>query len=63
MSQIQKYAHTQEQFSIACKEAENLSLVQNAGAAFQAVLTVKTLRELLTDEIMKEVFMPLMKSN
>lgn len=59
---LQVYQQTQEKFAIACKDAESLSLVQNAGAAFQAVITVKTLRELLTDEIMKEVFMPLMNT-
>nr|WP_320022060.1 hypothetical protein [uncultured Draconibacterium sp.] len=60
--ELQKYEQAQETFELACKSAENLSVVQNAGAAFQAVVVVKTLRELLTDEIMEEVFMPLMNT-
>jgi len=62
MTEIKKYEKEQEKFEIACKNAENLSIVQNAGAAFQAVVVVKSLRELLTDEIMKDVFMPLMNT-
>ena len=59
---LQKYEETQKKFEVACKSAENLSIVQNAGAAFQAVVVVKALRDLLTDEVMKEVFMPLMNT-
>lgn len=62
MSNIDKYKETQEKFELACNNAEGLSLTQNAGAAFQAVVVVKTLRELLTDEIMLDVFMPLMNT-
>ena len=57
-----KYKEQQEKFEMVCKGAENLSLVQNAGAAFQAVVVIKTLRDILTDEIMNEVFMPLMNT-
>lgn len=60
--ELVKYKEQQEKFELVCKGAENLSLVQNAGAAFQAVVVVKTLREILTDEIMKDVFMPLMNT-
>lgn len=59
---LKKYEETQKKFEVACKSAENLSIVQNAGAAFQAVIVVKALRELLTDEVMKDVFMPLMNT-
>ena len=59
---LKKYEETQKKFEVACKSAENLSIVQNAGAAFQAVVVVKALRDLLTDEVMKEVFMPLMNT-
>lgn len=62
MSEVNKYQETQNKFELACRKAENLSIMQNAGAAFQAVVVVKSLRELLTDEIMKEVFMPLMNT-
>lgn len=60
--EITKYKEQQEKFELVCKSAENLSIIQNAGAAFQAVIVVKSLRELLTDEIMKDVFMPLMNT-
>lgn len=62
MTELTKYAETQRRFEMVCKGAENLSLVQNAGAAFEAVMVVKNLREILTDEIMKDVFMPLMNT-
>jgi hypothetical protein len=62
MNAIEKYKDVQNNFSIVCKNAENLSLVQNAGAAFEAVVLVKSLREILTDEIMNEIFMPLMNT-
>jgi hypothetical protein len=61
-NEIVKYKEVQEKFELVCKGAEGLSLTQNAGAAFEAVIIVKTLRELLTDEIMKDVFMPLMNT-
>lgn len=62
MSEITKYEEAKEKFELACSEAENLTLMQNAGAAFKAVVVVKNLRDVLTDEIMKEVFMPLMNT-
>ena len=60
--ELAKFEKQKEKFEIAVKEAENISLVQNAGAAFKAVIIVNNLREALTDEIMKEVFMPLMNT-
>jgi len=53
---------TKEQFEIAVRNANAIAIVQNASAAFTAVQVVKTLREILTDEVMKEVFMPLMNT-
>lgn len=61
-NQIEKYKEVQNSFATVCKSAENLSLVQNAGAAFEAVILVKSLRDILTDDIMKEIFMPLMNT-
>lgn len=49
-------------FEIACKDAESLQIVNNFGAAFTAVSVVNLLREALTDEVMKQVFMPLMNT-
>lgn len=49
-------------FEMACKEAQSLQIVDNFGAAFTAVSVVKLLREAMTDEVMKEVFMPLMNT-
>ena len=60
--ELKKYEETQKKFEVACASAEHLSMIQNAGAAFQAVVVVKTLRELLTDEVIKDVFMPLMNT-
>lgn len=50
---------TKQEFILACQEAGQLQLVNNFGAAFTAVAVVSKLRELLTDEIMTKVFMPL----
>lgn len=52
----------QKKFELACKSAAGLQLVNNFGAAFSAVNIVKMLREALTDEVMKAVFMPLMNT-
>lgn len=51
-----------EKFETACKEAQTLQVIDNFGSAFVAVNVVKMLREALTDEVMKEVFMPLMNT-
>ncbi len=53
---------SKSKFELACKNAEVLQIVNNFGAAFDAVNVVKLLREALTDEIMKEVFLPLMNT-
>lgn len=49
-------------FEMACKEAQSLQIVDNFGAAFTAVSVIKLLREAMTDEVMKEVFLPLMNT-
>lgn len=51
-----------ETFELACKEAQGLQIVNNFGAAFQAVNVVSLLRQALTDEVMAAVFMPLMNT-
>lgn len=51
-----------ETFIEACKQANDLQIVNNFGAAFQAVEIVSMLRAALTDEVMDAVFMPLMNT-
>lgn len=51
-----------EKFELACKDAQALQIVNNFGAAFVAVGVVKLLREAMSDQIMDEVFMPLMNT-
>lgn len=55
-------AQQQEAFELACSTAQGLQTMNNAGAAFQAVAVVTTLRSILTDEVMHNVFMPLMNT-
>ena len=49
-------------FELACQDAQALQVVNNFGAAFQAVSVVTLLRQALTDEVMDQVFMPLMNT-
>lgn len=51
-----------EQFELACRDAQQLTIVNNFGAAFVAVGVVSKLREALTDDVMNAVFMPLMNT-
>lgn len=51
-----------EKFEIACKQAQSLNIVNNFGSAFVAAGVVRLLREAMTDEVMREVFMPLMNT-
>lgn len=51
-----------QKFELACKDAASLQIVNNFGAAFVAVNVIALLREALTDEVMKAVFMPLMNT-
>jgi hypothetical protein len=53
---------TEEKFALACKAANGIQLSTNFGAAFQAVTMVSLLREALTDEVIKTVFIPLMNT-
>lgn len=56
------HPEAQQKFELACKSAEGLQIVNNFGAAFQAVTVVSLLREAMTDEVMDAVFMPLMNT-
>jgi hypothetical protein len=53
---------SKQKFELACQSAKSLQIVSNFGAAFEAVNVVALLREALTDEVMKTVFMPLMNT-
>lgn len=55
-------SQAQECFVSACNEAGNISLANNAGAAFMAAGIVGRLRSALTDEVMNSFFMPLMNT-
>ena len=50
----------QDKFLTACLTARDLELTDNACAAFQAVVVIRTLKDALTDEVMKQVIMPMM---
>lgn len=52
----------QQNFMATLSEADGLSIADNAGAAFQAASIVVRLREILTDQVMQAVFMPLMNT-
>lgn len=54
--------NVKEKFELVCKSAKSLQIANNFGTAFEAVQIVLTLREILTDEVMKKVFMPLMNT-
>lgn len=56
-------AKAEQDFSAVCQQAQELKLAENAGAAFRAVGVVTSLRQILTDEIMEAVFMPLMNTS
>ncbi|MCE5332717.1 MAG: hypothetical protein LLF95_11345 [Bacteroidales bacterium] len=51
-----------QKFETVCQSAKSLQIANNFGTAFEAVQIVLTLREILTDDVMKEVFMPLMNT-
>lgn len=55
-------SQAQECFVSACNEAGNISLANNAGAAFMAAGIVGRLRSALTDEVVNNFFMPLMNT-
>src|SRR5690606_38903272 len=41
---------------------QSMQLINNFAAAFDVVVTVKQLRDILTDEVMTSVFLPLMNT-
>jgi hypothetical protein len=49
-------------FELACKNAQSLQIVNNFTAAFTAVNVISMLRDALTNEVMEQVFMPLMNT-
>ena len=49
-----------QDFALAMKEAQSLDIVNNVAGAFETALVVNKLEAVLTDEVMKAVFMPLM---
>lgn len=53
---------SKQKFEMACQSARSLQIVNNFGSAFEAVNIVALLREALTEEVMKAVFMPLMNT-
>jgi len=53
---------SRQKFETACHSARSLQIVNNFGSAFEAVNVVALLREALTEEVMKVVFMPLMNT-
>ena len=61
-TQLSVLDNAREKFILACSKAQSLQLVNDFGSAFIAAGVVKTLREVLTDEVMEEVFMPLMNT-
>ena len=61
-SQELALSQAKEQFVLACKEANQLQIVDNFGSAFSASVVIIKLREALTDEVMSQVFMPLMNT-
>lgn len=48
-----------EKFAMVMKEAQNLDIVNNVAGAFDAAIVITKLRAVMTDDIMKQVFMPL----
>ncbi|MBQ7735085.1 MAG: hypothetical protein IJT61_04005 [Bacteroidales bacterium] len=49
-----------QNFALAMQDAQSLDIVNNLAAAFDAALIVNRLEAVLTDDVMKAVFMPLM---
>lgn len=52
----------QQQFAMAVQSAQNLKITDNACAAFETVAVVHQLRMALTDQVVQQVFMPLMNT-
>lgn len=49
-----------QNFALAMKEAQSLDIVNNVAGAFETAIVVNKLEAVLTDDVMKAVFMPLM---
>lgn len=54
------FNESKERFALVMQEAKDLDIVNNLAGAFDTALVVSKLTEILTDDIMKQVFMPLM---
>lgn len=52
----------QDEFALICKEAGALQLASNCNAAFTATIVVTKLRNFLTDDIIENIFRPLMNT-
>ena len=52
----------QNKFVAILAEADGLAIADNAGAAFKAARVVAQLRDILNDDVMNAVFMPLMNT-
>lgn len=50
---------SKEKFAVAMKDAANIDIVNNTAAAFEVAIIINNMREVMTDEIMSKVFMPL----
>ena len=50
----------EREFEIIVSECSDVALIKTGAAAFKAVAVIKKLENILTDEVMKAVFMPLM---
>lgn len=53
---------SKEAFELACEDVQALKIIDDFGKAFVAVGIVHKLREALSDEVMTQVFMPLMNT-
>ena len=56
------FEQAKEDFNLACIEAQTLQTINNFTAAFTAGNVVNLLRQSMTDDIMKQVFMPIMNT-
>ncbi len=57
---LQVLDSAKQNFAVALKDAQSLDIVNNMASAFDAAIIVNRLEQVLTDEVMNTVFMPLM---
>lgn len=57
---LQVLDSAKQTFAVALKEAQSLDIVNNMASAFDTAIIVNRLEQVLTDEVMNSVFMPLM---